>query len=280
MTTSHPFPLGFPRELTPDEQVCFIHIGKSGGTTLLDILHINFPDQRVFQAYHSKSLKTLKPETSTQYGLFRGHFFYDVVKRTLANPVLITFLRDPVARSRSVYQHLMKDDTHSLHDVVKGLSFEEYVFADADVNVDIRNFHARIITSKLSPKHEPDLDLAKQRLAEEFPFIGITERYDESIALLVYTFDWSKITSYKTKNVTKNPIQLSDYPEHVIERIRELNQIDIALYEYALGLFEERFQFMHDNDDQIESTWLDRIGQLFFEGRQRVAALFENRGKT
>jgi hypothetical protein len=89
----------------------------------------------------------------------------------------------------------------------------------------------------------PDLTKAIQRL-NRFAFVGLTERFRESLALLAYTFGWGPIREMPMRNVTEKRIRQDQLADQTIARIRELNEMDLALYAHAQELFDERYRAM------------------------------------
>lgn len=240
-----------PYLLKEDDQLCFLHIGKSGGTTLLAILDSMFPDEVICKFRHQPEIRQLSPEQLAQYRLLRGHFQYDIRRFLPKKPVYMTMFRDPVDRARSVYQHIL-NNPHNKHDIVKSMSLEQFVRADVDTALDIHNWQTRIITSTMNPDKTPDIGVAKKRLERDFAFVGFTERYNESMALLSYTFGWPQINEYETLNITPNRMSREDIPPDVVEHLLEINQIDLELYAFAEQLFEDRMAQLTKHQTQQE----------------------------
>ena len=85
--------------------------------------------------------------------------------------------------------------------------------------------------------NETMLAKAKHNIDTMFLFIGITEKFDESLILLHHYLGWRKIY-YTNKNVTKDKVvALTNWD---VELIHKRNIFDIALYEYVSELFGER----------------------------------------
>ncbi|MEN9405891.1 MAG: hypothetical protein RLZ12_175 [Bacillota bacterium] len=88
-----------------------------------------------------------------------------------------------------------------------------------------------------------DLELAKKILEHHFDVFGITERFYESLLLMKKVLGWElNIAEYKDfeKNVNPNRPLLKEVPQATIDQIKEYNQLDIELYDFALKLFEKR----------------------------------------
>ena len=80
--------------------------------------------------------------------------------------------------------------------------------------------------------------MAKENLPRYFSFVGLTERFDEGLAILKIMFGW-EIAKYAKFNVTKNRMKKGSLPASTVELIAERNKYDVALYEYAVPIFEQ-----------------------------------------
>ncbi len=231
MGTIYPF---VPPIEIGDQTVVFNHIGKTGGLTLISILDSLFPPEKVCKAHSQKHISLVPDEFLNQYQLIRAHLWSDIRLRLHKKPIFLTMLRNPPDLIRSVYQHVRRTEDHDFYYFASQMSFREFVFTDnADLRIGINNWQTRCITSQFDVDTQPDLALAKQYLREEYAWVGLTERYNDSLELLSYTFGWPSLTQYEKQNVTPNRIEHIE-PD-VLARIQELNQIDIALYA-LLGL--------------------------------------------
>jgi hypothetical protein len=79
--------------------------------------------------------------------------------------------------------------------------------------------------------------MAKENLLQYFSLVGLTERFDEGLAILKITFGW-EIAKYAKFNVTKNRMKKDSLPASTVKLIAERNKYDVALYEYAVPIFE------------------------------------------
>jgi hypothetical protein len=77
-----------------------------------------------------------------------------------------------------------------------------------------------------------------------FAWVGTTERYQESLALLAYTFGWLPTRMNKRLNVTPKRPRLEQLVPHLRDQIAAVCQLDQRLYRYTTELFEQRFMAM------------------------------------
>lgn len=84
------------------------------------------------------------------------------------------------------------------------------------------------------------LNSAKTNL-EKMAYFGLTEKQHESQILFQHVFDLQFKTSFKQNSETTSSNAQSDLDKSVIDKITELNHLDVDLYEFAKKLFDERF---------------------------------------
>ena len=65
-----------------------------------------------------------------------------------------------------------------------------------------------------------------------------SERFDETLAIINKVFGW-RTRFYVRRNVTKGRPRKEEIARDGFDLIEKHNELDIELYRYALGLFEE-----------------------------------------
>ncbi|HET6847026.1 MAG TPA: hypothetical protein VFH29_09340 [Anaerolineales bacterium] len=103
-----------PREIdiTPGDRVVFFHIPRTAGITFGSVVDQLFSGLPRFPEYIQEKLVALSPEEISQYRLFMGHFLYNLFDVMFPGRFVgLTFLREPVARTVSSYQHLLRQDS-------------------------------------------------------------------------------------------------------------------------------------------------------------------------
>lgn len=95
---------GRPR--APLERIAFLHLPKTGGTSLTQALQRDWPRLRIIAG--NPDLDTIGAEEAQAYDMVAGHFYaFQLERPALAGFAPITVLRDPITRLLSSY-HFMR----------------------------------------------------------------------------------------------------------------------------------------------------------------------------
>uniref|UniRef100_F6UBA1 Heparan-sulfate 6-O-sulfotransferase n=1 Tax=Xenopus tropicalis TaxID=8364 RepID=F6UBA1_XENTR len=198
------------------------------------------------------------------------------VKEITKNFYYITMLRDPVSRYLSEWKHVQRGATWkaSLHvcdgrsptpdelptcyvgDDWSGVTLQE--FMDCSYNL-ANNRQVRMLADlslvgcyNLTFMNESErnhilLQSAKNNL-KNMAFYGLTEFQRKTQYLFERTFNLKFISPFTQFNSTR--ASNVDIDERSRERIKELNYLDVQLYEYAKDLFLQRFQYTRQQEHQ------------------------------
>jgi hypothetical protein len=244
-----------------NEFIIFLHIQKTGGITLQRLLRRKLGNPLFVRAYEllnsSKELNTLEKvlqSKSVKDRYFAGHVCFGV-HRLLPQPcTYITILREPVSRLVSLYHFSRSNPTSYYHKFAQDKSLEDFLLRTQLMELD--NGLVRFLAGdeqdlfiNRTPIGKCDkslLDLAKYNLDEHFSFVGLLEKYDQSVLLLSALMEWDRCL-YIKRNVRKKSAQ--EYlPEALKEKIVERNHLDIKLYEHAKLRFERDLKKYGLND--------------------------------
>ncbi|MFN5060322.1 MAG: sulfotransferase family 2 domain-containing protein [Chloroflexota bacterium] len=250
-----------PLRPSPQQQLCFIHIFKTAGTSLLDYLHSQFAPNQIspfcfwtprnhWSAAEQANLDVdLRP-----YSLITGHYFYAQIAPFVTNPHYITMLRDPVERTISGYaqQQRVEGAIHAAE--ANQLALRDFV-RDATTSRLTNNLQTRVFGGGLRgiPRHPRDLmqmgedwqamdlALAKARL-DECAVVGFTEHFAESLHLLSYRFGWTPPPSQIHLN--QAPSKSVALDAETLSVLHEVNRADIELYAHGLKRFQKEYHEM------------------------------------
>ena len=222
--------------LTPDHTLFFLHVPKTGGLTLRRLLSSLYPDEQVCP-FHNKwgdlaTVYDVDDEAVQQHRLVQGHYHYSAHQRLRRPLRTMIFLRDPVRRSISHYRHFRRWPETDFHREVYQVPLSDFL-DNPDYRTEIVNVSLRQLSNDTY-----DLELALHHL-EQFDFIGLTEQFNASMAMLSYQFGLPPLLNYEKINVA--PRQADPISDTLYDRLRELNSADYAIYNRAMELFQARY---------------------------------------
>lgn len=231
--------------LKGNETVLFLHIPKAAGTTLHSIIHDVYPAENVYDIPlidiedFKKEFKNYPDCKKQNIKLLKGHMYYGLHELMPGPCTYITMLRDPVERVVSYYYYVRGLPGHHAHKAAIRMELGEFIINNS--TIEVNNDQTRRISGmdQVYPETGEMLSLAKSNLREKFSVVGITERFDESLILLQETLGW-KIKTYSRLNQTGSRPEVKNISSGTLKIIEDFNRMDIELYRYACGLFEER----------------------------------------
>lgn len=221
--------------------IIFLHLPKTGGVTLRRTLKWKYaPEMLNFETLTkpAESLGEVPLSERRNLRVLTGHLHYGVHDYIPQRCEYITLVREPIARVVSYYYYILGHAKHWRHAelVRSGTSLNDFIRTSAERGVE--NDQTRMLSGRGAGELDAGtlgrkaLDEAKRNL-ESFLVVGLTERFDESFILIRRALGW-KFPLYVTANVSTRPKPAS---ETAVELIRERNQLDLELYEFACGLF-------------------------------------------
>ena len=252
--------------------VIFLHIPKTGGTTIEyllaknykinGVIHINAPalNKNPFALFKKGDLPHVI------MGHYKtSHLLYRFIDRPLVH---FTMLRDPVKRVLSYFDYLQTSPNHGLYEKASKRSLEEFI--NGNDMVELSNAQTLRLAGRLS--HTPlrpweiqeCFEVAKESLQKRFSLVGLTERYPEFMLMAQRTLGWSDIF-HEYRNISKKKTQIEDIPSSILERIRERNAYDIELYKFATEIFQKRCLQL-----SIDETTVEKFKQKNYSYQQLI----------
>jgi hypothetical protein len=243
----------FPRvEIDDRGVVCLIHVPRTGGTTLWELLATRFaPHER----RRWTGLDSVDDPGLERIRLLAGDFDTNVAG-VLPRPArFVTMLREPASRMKSRYESARRTRQHPLRPALAaGMTFREWLrhpdggVAEADRAVrQIAGVGHRVAAPGERIDRWGVLEIARERL-DGFAFFGILERFDESVRLLADAFGWESFdrVPHLARSATDNHRLRLDARE--LELVHEMTELDAELYEHATRSFRERAAALTDAD--------------------------------
>ncbi|WP_297821318.1 sulfotransferase family 2 domain-containing protein [uncultured Paraglaciecola sp.] len=207
----------------------FVHIPKSAGTSFRNAFEQQFGLNRVMRDYSPKAPETSAEVLTSVYRrediyafgkklldgktvLLAGHFTAIKYARILPIENMTTFVREPVGRVISEFKHFQRH---------RGYDGSLLKFAKQTRSNNVQSAFLREV---------PILGIG---------FTGITELYQEAIAIFNKQFNMN-IPMLFNNTAPREALLTAEFEPQVIEKIIELNQKDIKLYQFLLRLHEQR----------------------------------------
>ncbi len=235
------------------------HIFKNAGSTFDFSLNRSFADdfmdhrqdELFLKGKNAYLLETLQQNPALK--ALSSHSLHFPIKGDEEIKIFpVYFLRHPLARVWSVY-HFEKRQTGADTEGArraKQLDLNSYVswYLEQGSPATIRNIHSIFLSGDgpAPDAMEAKFSLATQTLDDPQIFIGVVERYDESMLMLEHCLKKYFPTldlSYQRKNVSPESkpgdymesvnALLQELDEEVAEKLKQANAFDLALYDRA-----------------------------------------------
>ena len=233
---------------TPNaEAVIFLHVPKTAGTTLnrlieweYDLFEMYSVDP-VFFRWSTRHLRTLSKGRLNKIRVVKGHMLFGLHEILPRPAIYITVLRDPVERVLSAFYFIRSYKWHPLYWKFKR---ENWTLEDFVTRLPRDNVQCKMVAGAAyeavyeEPCTAEMFEQAKRNLDKHFTVVGLTERFEETLALMKLRFGW-KLESYSSFNVTRSHPKRRDLPQATLDLISEKNTFDVMFYDYAARLFQE-----------------------------------------
>jgi hypothetical protein len=216
--------------------VVFVHIQKTAGKTLRQIIRRQYPGRSVHvpnffakPELHWSTVDELSEHTPRGLEVAHGHMLF-VPDRWPATARFVTILRDPVERTISHYYWL-----NERRGARSGLgSIEDALGAGAISD----NLQVRVLAGA-DPPGSVTAAMAEDAIAalDRFSVVGLTSRFDETLVLLGRAFGW-RTGAYERVNSTNSRVPREALDAATIARIEEHNRYDLELYAIAARRFD------------------------------------------
>lgn len=209
--------------------IALVHIHKTAGTTLDDILARSYgvrhchlhavPGQAIFSADDYRRAQRFWPP----FASIAGHAVSAIsdLERVRPDVRYYTFLREPLVRCASHYQYQVQHQRQTY-------SFEEWI---------ARRIKRNTQTTRIAGENATAAD-AIALLKTRFVFVGLVERFDESLVLLRQLVCGPRLDLWYRKRLVAKGDEikerlLGDPATRAL--LVDANREDLKLYEYAVS---------------------------------------------
>lgn len=232
-----------------NNKLYFLHIKKTAGSSLRIIIASHFNSNKVIPQINTPLLANIPDEKVRSFDFIIGHFDITLNRYYQLGHKVVTFLREPISRSYSEFSFWSgngsyDDDPHRVADL-GGLSLldildkEDYVRKRS--NVQTRSLSGGFfMPDRFFLNSHMLLTLAKKKLEDVF-FFGLVEYMRESVDMLNFFMGWRPVSFGVRVNVSEKKYSLDVVEPKALERLREMNHLDLQLYYYSKILFADRY---------------------------------------
>ncbi len=236
----------------------FLHIVKTGGSSLRFALESQFSCRKILRCYgdawNPDKMATLATRGKSQFQFFTSHQPFGTHRFFPQRATYLTMLREPTKRFISQYYAFVfpRPDWRKSRGNTLG-EFIERIEVNRTDNRQVRFLADAMTEEAITQVH---LDRAKKNLIDHFSAVGILERFNESLALFQKTYNWEKIIPVQRNVNSTKPTRPELTPEQRA-LLRKHHQYDKVLYEFATELFEAGLV-----SHQVSQADVDRIKQI------------------
>lgn len=269
------------RITTQEESLIFLHIPKTGGTTLNTIINRHFPQNAIWNINKRNigELKRLSEEERLAIRCLEGHLVFGIHELLPQACTYITLLRNPVDRIISHYYFARRNPNNYLYDEATSMSLKDYARHEELSNGQTRRISGFIgIDSATSPGNPSKmLETAKRNLEVHFKVVGISERFNEVLVLLKRFLGWRNVFYVKV-NIAKDRPSVTDIPQDTLRVIETYNELDMELYDYAKHMLEKLIG-QQDSSFKRELRNFELCNKLYQKGYGGAGKVYSLRHK-
>ncbi len=229
-----------------NETLIFLHIPKTGGSTLSKVLeqHCSRAQTLTLDNPQVARFKTLPAAERGRYRLIQGHLYFGLHRFIARANTYVTFLRRPVERVLSFYYYARSTPDHYLYPLLAAERLDLKTLLARELTLELCNEQTRLLAG--DEWEDPQrvvtraaLEQAQANLRSHFRVVGLLEEFDASLLLLHRAFDWH-LPFYVKENVTKEKPDNTCLDVETRKLVEDANRLDLELYEYARNLFDEQ----------------------------------------
>ncbi|WP_082305073.1 sulfotransferase family 2 domain-containing protein [Persicobacter sp. CCB-QB2] len=234
-------------------RLLFEHVPKCGGTSVVTYLRQQYPGFQTFSMDNRAPLESvelfrkLSEEKRFQYRFLYGHQAHLIKDFVHPATKKFTILRDPIDRMVSHYYYVLRRPTHYLHQAVieQQLDLKDYI--TLEISKELRNNYVHRFTQleegQMLELGDAAVDMAFQVLTQEYAYVGLLEQLEQDLAVAKKHFNFISAFKPVLANATAGRIKVEELDTVTLERVQELNRLDILLYQRIKTYRQRSFQY-------------------------------------
>lgn len=218
----------------------FMHIGKTAGSTLGNIIDRHYPNDRLYVMMQDKDNETFaaQPEAlRARVEMIRGMTYYGIHRVIPRESRYFTLYRHPVDRVISQYFYVQRRKKREnpdarvqpLEGFLERNPFHTQMQLGLTVGADDKRF------AQSQPLDSSHIAVAQANLARHFSLVGTVDRFDEALVLMKQRFGWNNIV-YAKRNVAPEDQRAKITPEQ-LRLIESMCALEIEFYEQVHAAF-------------------------------------------
>jgi hypothetical protein len=237
-----------PQPIRLSQQVLFLHIAKTAGTSTVEFFRNRLPPGTVCSHGDFIQFPSEPAARLSKLGEFKfisGHFGYSEIAPLLETTYSFTFLRDPVERVLSLYKFFSWPETYKIVPAAKPaleLGLEGFLASTLPEVCEVLDnqqvwqiAHAHWRPNRLEWKDisEDELFATAVDHLQQFSFVGLTETFAADFELILRQLGIDEEVPRKKVFETRDPITGAELSPSVLAALKERLALDYALLEHV-----------------------------------------------
>ena len=244
------------------DTIIFIHIPKTGGSTFHSILNMQYKHSEIYNVFGGRmndpeisKFIAMSSINKLDIKLLKGHMPFGLHDNLPGKCRYISFVRNPVERVISQYFYIKNNKNNPKHTelIEKKMDIKEFV--SSGFVTGMNNGQCRFLTGDIDrlPFNQCDglLDEVMDNIEKHFLWLGIVERFDESVLVLSSVLGFEKTPYYIKQNTSKRRKKIINYNNEDIELIKRYNDIDLELYKHANNILDIEIEKIHNFEEKL-----------------------------
>jgi hypothetical protein len=190
----------------PDQALIFLHIGKTAGSTLGNIIDRNYPNNQLYVIAKNDDnarFAALPEAARARVQMLRGITYYGIHTHLPAPARYFTLLRDPVERVISGFFYNQRRRKRMGIEVRREIGLKQWLKLEpfqAELQLRMLVGGATIEAALTDPLPENAVEIAMQHIRQHFSLVATINEFDEALLLMQDLFGWKRI-AYARRNV-------------------------------------------------------------------------------